>query len=379
MNDENLTTHFETFLNDISDQSAQDRLFYSSALLELLRHTKKHSTSLAIASLLASLPEYAWDSIPFSFTKTLLSDGYKNRVRQCGVPETLVDDVLLSALVMFLDALDTKQPTEDLLKSMVTTIAKSVGEDMAAEDKPPPAKPPELFNHWLVKRALTPSPVTDEVLRALGAKLVYFSAPINSKHNGPEIRGLAFDIEDKYLVVLESGELVDVPKTHEGLRIVNAEVLAPDVPNALFLSLMVAAPELEKYGVISSEQLQYVTDGSLGTLHCEHTNCLVSADDITVLEHVFDMGRESATIGVTGATGPVGAIVRFPVPGTDMHVVLDANQDAHGPYSTARLVRENATGTDTVLMRHETPRLYSLRGVYLFPLKDRLISLTVIF
>ena len=106
---------------------------------------------------------------------------------------------------------------------------------------------------------------------------------------------------------------------------------------------------------------------------------VANVDDFKPLEHVFDTGREAARMGVTGATGPVGASVRFLVPATDTAVVLEAQHDAYGPYSTARLIEAGPHGKDVVIMRHEAPRHYSLRGVYLFPLQDRLISLTAIF
>jgi hypothetical protein len=265
-----------------------------------------------------------------------------------------------------------------LLQQKIREVVAEILED--DEPQPEARKTPELFNHWLLKRVFEPETVTDDVLAKLDAKLVYFAAPLNGGVKGPEIRGLAFDNgTNQYFVLLESGEFVRVPKDYEHLRIVNKDVLFPDMPTALFLTLCIAAYQLEIYAVLAKAQYDYIVAGNLGKPIKPMAQAIANVEDIAALEHVFDIGRESASIGNAGVTGPTGASVRFPIPDTDLFVVLDANQDAHGPYSTARLVRVNETGTETVLMRHETPRLYSLRGVYLFPLKDQLISLTIIF
>ena len=383
MNDKNhLTGPFDSFLDNISGCAASEKLFFTAGIVELLRHAKSNKVGLAIAELLASLPETDWRSVPFSFTKTLLADKTKSVVKQYGVPAEMVSDVLLAGFMAFLGRMQAgEKPTETLLQETIKAVALEVAEAY----KTPAAvsvkkEPPELFNHWLVKRVFAPEEITDDVLTQLDAKLVYFSAPLNGGVRGPEIRGVAFDNgTNQYFVLLESGEFVKVPKDYEHLRLVTRDILTPDMPTALFLALSIVAPQLEMYAAISKPQCDYIAAGSLGKTLKPLAQAVAAVEDIAALEHVFDTGREFARIGVTGATGPTGATVRFPILDTDFCVVLDANQDAHGPYSTARLVRQNETGTEVVLMRHEAPRLYSLRGVYLFPLKDRLISLTIIF
>jgi len=383
MSDDNyLTEQFDTFIENISDRADQEKLFFTAGIVELLRHTKAQKTVLALAELLVSLPAVDWDRIPFSITKTLLSKTYTSLVWSCGVPVKMTDEILLLGLLEFLRRFQTEPPTEQLLKDIVKKIATAVADEIKTE-KPPALKAnpvPELFNHRLSQRVFEPTNVTDDILAKLDAKLVYFSAPISEKSMGPEIRGLAFDNgTNRYFVLLESGEFITVPKDYEHLRIVKCDVLFPGAPTSLFLALGVAAPLLETYAVISKPQLEFIINGGLGKmLHPLHGG-VAGVEDISALEHAFDIGQESAMIGVPGATGPVGATTRFPIPDTDLFVVLTASRDAHGPYSTAELIRADAKGADTVLMRHETPRLYSLRGVYLFPLKDRLISLVIIF
>lgn len=379
MSDNNhIATSFDSFIDNLAGHETSDKLFLTAGIVELLRHSKSVSTGFALAELLASLPVVEWHQIPFSVTKAVLSDKYKNMVKQLGVPDSLVASVLLSGLCDFLAHVEAQPPTEDLLRTLVCAFARE-----AAETPPTITAPttPEIFNHWLLKRVFEPAAITDDTLTQLDVKLVYFAAPLTVRRiRGPEIRGLAFDNgTNKYFVLLESGEFVVVPKNYEHLRLVTKEVLFPDVPTALFLSACLAAQQLETYAVISKPQEEFIAAGNLGRPLKPVLPALASAAHIIALEHMFDIGRESVRLGGTGATGPVGAVVRFPIPDTDLIVVLDANQDSLGPYSTSRLVRVNDAGTETVLMRHETPRLYSLRGVYLFPLKDQLISLTIMF
>ena len=382
MSDDNhIATSFDSFIENLADYETADKLFFSAGIVELLRHAKSANTGLAIAELLASLPVIEWSQIPFSITKAILSDKYKTLVKQFGVPPELTADVLLTGFLAFLSRMQEQAPTEALLQEVVRDVAREVAESLTDEQPTPLSTPtPELFNHWLVRRVFEQENITDDTLAKLGSHLVYFRAPLSPATLGPEIRGLAFDNgTNQYYILLESGEFVKVPKDYEHFRIVTRDVLFPDIPSALFLAMSIVAQQLEMYAVISTPQLDYVAAGNLGKPLKPVVQAVADAEDIVALEHVFDIGREAARIGVTGATGPTGATVRFPIPDTDLCVVLDANQDTHGPYSTARLVQENETGTDVVLMRHETPRLYSLRGVYLFPLKDKLISLTVIF
>ena len=377
---ENITKLFDTFLADISDHSPDEKLLFAAGIVELLRHAKTARVESALAELLVNLPVVAWRSIPFSVTKTLLSARAKNIVSSLGVPNEMITDVLLSGFLIFLNRMDgEKKMAEEALFDAIKDVAESVGSEYVLP-KPEIKAAPELFNHRLVQRVFEPTNVTDDVLAKLDAKLVYYSAPVSTGKLGPEIRGLAFDNgTNQYFVLLESGEFVTVPKDYEHLKLVNCSVLFPGSPTALFLALGVVAPLLEIYAVISKEQLNFILSGNLGKPTKPLHGGVTAVKDIAALEHTFDIGRESAMLGVTGATGPVGATVRFPIPETDTVVVLTASQDAYGPYSTARLVREDDKDNETILMRHETPRLYSLRGVYLFPLKNQLISLVSIF
>ena len=379
MSDNPLTEPFDRFIENISDHNADDKLLFTAGIVELLRHAKSSKVETSLAELLVSLPVVEWSKIPFSITKALLSTRAKNMVVSLGVPHDLVTDALLSGFLIFLSRFNDSPRTEDALFDAIKDVAEAIGSEYKPP-KPAPTTTPELFNHRLVQRVFEPANVTDDVLSKLDAKLVYYSAPVSTGKLGPEIRGLAFDNgTNRYFILLESGEFVTVPKDYEHLRLVNCSVLFPGVPTALFLALGVAAPLLETYAVISKEQLAFILAGNLGKPTKPLYGGVTAVDDINALERAFDIGRESAMLGFTGATGPSGATVRFPIPETDTVVVLTASQDAYGPYSTARLVREDDKGNETILMRHETPRLYSLRGVYLFPLKDQLISLVSIF
>lgn len=384
-NDENFLTPFETFLGQLDKHDEYEKLFMLAGLVEMLRHTKSATDVLSAAELLASVPYVAWNQIPFSITKTLLSRGYYDDVRGLGVPEKHVATVIRTGFLLFLDAIQadpTIPVTSDLLWANVELAAEASFPQQPEE--PPlnpklPADRPEVFSARLVRRGFEPAKFTPELAEKLRLLLVTYRGEMAGGKLSPEARGIAVAADGHFNVFLETGEFLEVPKDYTHLKISTAPEDFKNLNPAVLLTLVAIAPELGEFSVLDAEQVEAIRTGKLGKIRGLHFRGITDVDDIKPLEHVFDIGREAGRIGVTGATCPVGAIVRFPVPASNKVVVLEAQQDSFGPYSTARLVEVGANGNDTVLMRHEAPRHHSLRGVYLFPLQDCLVSLSAIF
>lgn len=382
--EDNFLTHFDTFLAGLDKHDEQEKLFMLAGLVELLRHTKSATDVMYMAELLVSLQYIDWSRIPFSITRTVLTTGCHDDVKRLGVPEELIPTTIRSGLLLFLDEIQadpSKPATYELLQSNIRLAAESLlpPEEPPANPKLPAAKV-EVFNPRLVRRVFTPAKFTPELAEQLRLQLVTYRGVMSDKKLGPALRGVATSNDGGFNVFLESGEFVQVSTEYEHLHVSTAPEDFKHINPAVLLLLTAAVVELEAFSVLDADQAEQIKAGSLGKLHATHFRGVTDADDLFPLEHVFDIGREAVRMGVTGATGPVGASVRFPVPATEnLAVVLEAQQDTYGPYSHARLVEIGADGKDVVLMRHETPRHYSLRGVYLFPLQDRLVSLTAIF
>ena len=377
MTEKTALTCFDDFIQSVADSSGpEDRLFLSAGLIELLRRTKNRAAALAMAQLLVELPDINWSAIPFSLTRAVLGNKYHKTILDTGLFLNHIPEVLQTSILLFLEFL---QGGAEVTEEVFAAIVASVAADMAKPKQKATHKiAPEIFNESLVARSFTPEQITEQTLSAFGASLVTFRGELPGSKLGPDIRGLAFDTGvTPSPILLETGEVVKVPP--KALNVASATMPEDfkNIPTSLLVSVSLASVHLYMAGVLTKEQETFLNSGGLGKPAQEIHTVVVSVEDLQPLEHVFDKGRDSLSMGVTG---PSGATVRFPVPDTDMAVVIDARHSANGPYGVSRLVRTNADGDDTIIMRHDTPRLFTAKGVYIFPTKDSgLVSLTAIF
>lgn len=375
MSTKNAIDCFQDFLANITstEPAAKDRLFLAAGLLELMRRVKNNDTLLAVAKLFAELPEVNWSRIPFSVTQTFLDVPIRKKLDARGVDEKDMPTVLLTALSLFVAFV---QNDVELSESVIDDILTAAVDDfLAAKPKSKP-KTPELFTDALTTRVFAPAKVTNESLQAVDAQAVYFQGSLANGKLGPQVRGLLFEdaTGTRAHVILETGEYVQTkPKTLNMSSIIDADEIK-NLPATLLLAANLSSVNLFMMGALNKEQESAIHSGCFGKLTAPSRNVTVSEQDLQPLEHVF-LDR-----GVVGATGPVGASVRFPVPDTDMFVVVSATQSAAGPYGISKLVRVDENGDDVVLMRYDTPRLMTTKGVYIFPTKDSgFVSLTTIF
>jgi hypothetical protein len=374
---------FEGFVQRLSaEKEPKDRMFIAAGLLELMRRVQHSDTLISMAELLASLPaDVKWSRIPFSVTQTMLGAETKKRVLAAGVPEKNLHEVLLSAFVLFIEFVVSDV---ELTEQTVYECAEFAANDfVSSRRKPAPPRSAEIFTEGLVSRAFCATPVTTARLDEIGAVAVYYRAELPGAKLGPDVRGMLFEsaVGPKPChILLETGEYVRAAdKTLNIAAVVDPEEFKT-FPPGLSLLTSLAGVNLFMMGVISKEQESALHSAHLGKITGPQHNITVSTQDLQPLEHVFDMGRDAAEYGMVGATGPTSASVRFPVPKTDMAVIIDARQSAHGPYAVSRLVQTNGDDNDTVIMRQDTPRLLTTKGVYIFPTKDAgLVSLTAIF
>jgi hypothetical protein len=367
---------FQEFLENISatEPAANDRVFLAAGILELMRRVKNNDTLLAVAKLLAEVPDTGWQRIPFSVTQKFLGAAVRDQIVAAGVAPADVPHVLLTALSLFVAFVPTDVELSDAI--LTDVVAAAVDNHKAAKAPPAPHRV-EVFNEGLVSRAFVPATPDDTTFKKLNAALVYFRGELPGAKLGPDIRGLAFDTAvTPQPILLETGEIVYAPKNALTVAAANTAADFKAVPASLLLSASLASVQLFMRGIIEKEHETFLNSGGLGKPAQQIHSLVVDVNDLEALRHVFDKGRESLSMGVTG---PSGATVRFPVPQTDMAVVIDARHSEAGPYSVSRLVRTNADGDDTILMRHDTPRLFTPRGVYIFPTKDSgLVSLIAI-
>lgn len=369
------------FARVASDTDKKERLFIAAGLIELLRRAKTQNNVKAMVALLKNLPAVTWQNIDFSFTHALLGSECKNRVLHAGVDEQDLNEVLLRSFLYFIDAAESAD--EKMSVELFLDLVESVAVDYLAEKKQPQKQKhtPELFNPALPARYFESTETFAEVFKEFRADVVYFRGELPGARLGPDTRGIAFEGHDlSSHIILENGEYVVAKKGASNVAPVNDPDEFRNLPDALLMAVTLASVNLFMCGVIDKTQESCLNIGVFGKIvNGPHHSVSVSFADLQPLEHVFAQARGGG-VGVCGATGPVGASIRFPVPDTDLVVVIDARTDAHGAYSVSRLVQVNELDEDTVIMRHDTPRLMTTRGVYIFPTKDfGLVSLTAIF
>lgn len=371
----------EFFSRTAADNNTKDQLFLAAGLVELARRAKSKDTVAAMAEVLSSMPEAAWHNINFSLTHTLLGEECKARVAAAGVQDADVLSVLHTAFKYFVDAAESS--SEPLSKELLLDLVEGVAADhVATKARPAKKNSPEVFNSALVSRAFAPGDLSAAVLKTLQVDVAYFRGELPGARLGPDTLGVMFNspVEPSLNLILETGEYVCVKTGAINVAVSDDSNAFKQVPPSLLLATTLASVNLFMRGVIDKDQESALNAGILGKIRGPHHIVNVSTADLQPLEHVFNQARDSGLVGACGATGPIGASVRFPVPGTDMAVVIDARTGAHGAYGVSKLLRVEETGEDTVIMRHDMPRLFTTKGVYIFPTKDDgLVSLTAIF
>lgn len=350
-----------------------EALFLTSRLLDVLFYAQALSYSenptIKIANFVASVADVPWRDVQFSLAEAVAPDGRASVVAaQYGVDPANIPRLLLEALAVFSDLLasggvvneDGITPA-DIFDAVVAELAENSQKPKAPELKAPPA---EICSPNMVKRVFTPAPFSLELSGQLQMTLVHYTGI-----QGNDMRALAFDSpgdDEAYMLFLETGECLEAKQIDCSLAIIDAESYE-NVPAALLALVVLAVPELEMCEVIRSDTARAVEAGALGTFTTDICTVTVRADDLQPLTHVIDTARACSSMSTTGATGPVGALLRFPVPNVPgLFVVLEAQVGATGPYVLARLV-DSSSGVDNVLMRLDQPRHDAVKGLYLFP------------
>lgn len=323
-------------VKSIHTDNPHKKLTPIAAAIELLRILQQvdRKAVAELAGFYARVSDVPWEKLQFSFTKAVIQnrDMLMEKYAQESRDLSEVTPVMLKAIAVFSDILfeNPDEATIGVFDAVVSEVSDTYTHTPDAKAAPP------VFHPGMIEKIFKQIPPTDELLASTKMRHVLFTG-----QHGVRSTGLLHENPESNWIILDTGEVlydIDVSRTE------------PEDSAKV-------SPLLACY---FSHFMAWLTLGSL----------TVELDFITVnlqtLVDVFDMAREAARIGATGATGPVGATVRFPL--RDMDIVFEASADTNGPYATAKLVKG-----DTVLMRLDRPRENTPLGVYMFPLPDRVI------
>lgn len=377
--------HVRKLIKQLSSKDSHDKLTLVACAVELLRRAQQIDPQnvRALVDFMARVTAVSWQSIPFSVTKKALQDGAEV-AKQYGAKPEQVNDILLEALAVFSDIVDNGLTDDD---ASADAIFDAVVAELAEASKTPgqPAKPEakpaaEIFNPRMLSRIFEPAKLTPSVLEQLGAEPVLFKGGFTPSREGPTLRGFAFDAGvSRWHIILESGEFIHRPKNDPAVSL-GYTAIYDDQPIELLAYTDLISQQLEWCGVLGESQMAFIRANGLGKFIPPLVREFVVKENAVLLENVIDIDRESITLASSGATGAVGASVRYPVierPPTT--VIIDAAQSAIGPYVTAKLVEKQSDGSEQVLMRLDYPRHFSARGVYVFPVRNQPVSLSIVY
>ena len=352
----------------LDTQDETETLEVMARLIDALQYAQGYSYSnpmIKIANFVASVADVPWDDLRFSLTKAVATNGRAYKVaQQYGAEPKDIPKLLLEAVTLFADLLaenvaaDPETAAADIFDAVVAELAENSKAALAPAQK---TLPPEIYSPKMVNRVFEPAPFSMELAGKLQMTLVTYTST-----QGNDLLALAFDApgDDKtYFLILETGECVEAKKADCSLALIDEESYA-NIPSALLAFVYLAGPELEICDVIRSATALAIEGGAIGKFKTDVCVINVKNDDLQPLRHVIDTAH---TAGSMGATGPTGALLRFPVPNVpEMFVVLEAQTSSTGPYVVARLVETTPSG-DRVLMRLDQPRHDAVKGLYFFP------------
>jgi len=380
-NKDSVSNHVRKLIKQLTGKHSDDKLFMLACTIELLRRAQQIDPKnvRALVDFMSRVYDVPWKDIPFSLTQKTLVGGPKLAAQYNAKPEN-VNDILMEALALFSDIVENVDEGHQAEAIFNAVIAEVTEASNAPPAVPKAVQAAEIFTESMLTRIFKPAVFTDKLAEQIGATPVVFRGLLRDIP-GPSLRGLAFDNGmNTWHVILESGEFVRCDKSDEAITIATTAHAYASMPISLLAYTSLAVLQLEWLGIVNESQAAAIRANGLGELVGRVNIEFVAKENAVLLENVIDIKRESLTLGGAGATGAVGASVRYAVPGdTQREVVIDAKPSSSGPYAVARLVEKQTDGSETVLMRLDYPRQFSARGVYVFPAANRPVSLNVIY
>lgn len=249
--------------------------------------------------------------------------------------------------------IDPEQATHDVFNEIVK-------EELSAPQAQP-SKTPELLQRNTVLQVFEPRNWDDKLEPALS--VVLFRGELRRGGLGPELYGIAYTLRDTEHVVLETGEYVTLPVG--ALQLAKADDLTK-IPPYLLACAALFFPRLSE--ALAGDTILPERFGAFTQLSISKA---VKLADIKSID-------DAMAHNIFGPTGPLTMAAAFSVNDAnfDNEISLTVHECANEPRILSQLNRQTAVGLQ-VLMRLP-PREFSAQGVYLFPLQNAALSITVL-
>lgn len=313
----------------------------------------------------------------------------RQRFIDAGLAPETADKTVWAIVVSFLEAwADGDEATPALFDNIVEATISSQFPETSAPEPPAPApaaaatavRAPEILHPAAVRRVFQPAPFSIELATQFDIAVVKFVGQLSGFRYSHEMPGFCFDNGlDTLTVLLETGELVFVPKTD---FISTAISLDPedyeDVSPLLMLNLRVLCQNLLRAGLISQEQSEFICSERFGKFKAPVSALSVSGTRVADIERVF---KDSVATGVLNSAAAAAAGLRCKVTTADSknyYVALQIYSGTKEPYLTSRITQIDADGREIVVMRADATRLFTVFGAYVFPLENSLVSVSIL-
>lgn len=344
----------EYFQKAAPSMDGTQRVRIASAVMELLRIASAAAVTakddprvarIALIELVGQLCGVDWEKISFSITKAAAGSAQSKQA-------------VYDALITFANVAQL-QPDAATEGTFTALLA-------AQEPAPRPTTPPQP-----VKQA--PAVVSNDTINRVfkPAKLVPGGTPpiellswqseIPGHGLGPQLEAIQLDEGTTVKILLETGEIQWVPKETFLLARADDPQQYESVSPQLLANLRAYAP----WQWMAHPPLDDVFDTRVGQFTKPVIHCPYGDDAVFPIADVFEHPNKYPAGNAVSVT--------LTVDGTPYSVTLTAQVSKTGPYVTAKLLDAN----EKVVMRLDQPRMFSARGVYLFPLPDQVIALTV--
>lgn len=287
------------------------------------------------------------------FSEILQAPALKDIYSEVGVPPDRELEVTIEALRQFVAGLSVSGARDAVAFLSCAALAA------VTAVAPPPApvkKAPVLVGRKNLLQSFQPAKFKPAA--ALGVELLSWQSEYpGGKGLGPQLFAFSLNTGDTVRILTETGELVDVS-------------------SETFL-LSRAAPE--DYTMIPPELLAYARIGAVDMFsraYSAHDACFGQFTKPVIFAPYgtsFVQSLQALFLEPQAYPDGAGPSVTFNIDGTAYFVTLDARVSSTGPYVTAKLLDSN----ENVVMRLDTPRQFSPLGVYLFPLQDAVIALSL--
>ena len=327
----------------------------TAAAMELLRLVSVVAVGARCApqtardGLLHLLSEFCalnWQEVPFSITKAALTV----KDPQCDV---------LGALKTFanLVEIDPAVATEDVFQSLLVPEA--------APPQPPAPSPvlrraPALANAANLLSVFAPAKFTPA--GSPECVLLSWQSEYPNGGLGPQLAAVCLEEGVMNKVLLETGEIVWLPES-TFLLAQTADAHDYATTQAYLLACARAVAPLQ--WLVDPPIPEAVFDARFGRFTAPVAFCPYGAGAVKALQTVFD--------APAGFNFGNAVSTTLSVDGTPYFATLDARVSKTGPYVTAKLL----DAAENVVMRLDTPRQFSPRGVYLFPLPASPVALVI--